>query len=209
VAHRTVARRAEHREVVRGSVFLARVEPVADEGAARAVWAAERARDPDAGHHAFALRLGDVLRFDDDGEPGGTAGRPMLEVLIKRDLDGVVAVVTRTFGGVKLGAGGLARAYGGAVARALDAAGVREVPDVAVVEVLVPFARVDAVLRAAGGDAAVLRSEPVFGHGDARVRLTLLDDALEAWRERVGDLTRGEAEVRVVARGVPASRAPE
>ncbi|HXT36001.1 MAG TPA: YigZ family protein, partial [Chloroflexota bacterium] len=91
---------------IKRSRFLALVAPSADEAAARALVAGERARYPDANHHTFAYRLGqggDTGRFSDDGEPGGTAGRPMMEVLLRESLVNVVVVVTRYFGGTPLG----------------------------------------------------------------------------------------------------------
>ncbi|WP_232547243.1 IMPACT family protein [Propioniciclava soli] len=112
---------------VKRSVFLARVERVDDEDAARAVVAAARARAPEARHHcsAFIVDVADaqpIERSSDDGEPAGTAGTPMLEVLRGAGLTNVVAVVTRHFGGTLLGTGGLVRAYSDAVALALDGA---------------------------------------------------------------------------------------
>jgi uncharacterized YigZ family protein len=90
---------------------------------------AARRRHHDARHHCTAFVIGPdaaLRRSNDDGEPAGTAGSPMLEVLTRRDVSDVVAVVTRWFGGTLLGAGGLVRAYGEAVGLALDEAGVRE-----------------------------------------------------------------------------------
>ncbi len=112
---------------VKRSRFRARVLRVADEEEARAVVEEERRRHWDARHHCSAFVLGPdgaVQRSSDDGEPSGTAGAPMLEVLRGRDVSDVVAVVTRWFGGVLLGAGGLVRAYGDATRAGLDAAGV-------------------------------------------------------------------------------------
>jgi len=87
---------------------------------------------PDARHHCWAYLLGNPEQalsagFNDDGEPGGTAGKPMLNVLTKRKVGDVFAVVVRYFGGIKLGAGGLTRAYGQAVSGALDSATLLEV----------------------------------------------------------------------------------
>jgi uncharacterized YigZ family protein len=101
---------------------------VDDEAGARAVVDAVRRRHHDARHHCTAFVIGPdamLQRSNDDGEPAGTAGAPMLEVLVRRGLSDVVAVVTRWFGGTLLGAGGLVRAYGDAVGLALDEAGVR------------------------------------------------------------------------------------
>jgi uncharacterized YigZ family protein len=121
----TIAAAVEHEIVITKSRFIARIEPVASVEEADAVIAAVRKRFWDARHHCSAMvtgLLGDQARSNDDGEPSGTAGIPMLEVLRRRELTDVVAVVTRYFGGVKLGAGGLVRAYSTAVSGALDLA---------------------------------------------------------------------------------------
>mgnify|MGYP001291994725 FL=1 len=104
------------------------MEPVADRAAAQARVAELRAQHPDAAHVGWALLAGGQSAAVDDGEPGGTAGRPMLDVLRHHDLDGVLATVVRYFGGVKLGAGGLGRAYTDTVAQAL--LGAEKVPRV-------------------------------------------------------------------------------
>lgn len=125
----TVAGPANAEIEVKRSRFICRIERVDSEEAARAVVEEERKRYWDARHHCSAFVLGptgDVQRSSDDGEPSGTAGAPMLEVLRGRGVSDVVAVVTRYFGGVLLGAGGLVRAYSDAVRAGLDEAGVRE-----------------------------------------------------------------------------------
>lgn len=121
----TIAAAVDHENVVRKSRFVTRIEPVSSVQQAEAAIAAVRKRAWDANHNCTAMvtgLLGDQARSSDDGEPSGTAGIPMLEVLRRRDLTDVVAVVTRYFGGVKLGAGGLVRAYSSAVFEALDRA---------------------------------------------------------------------------------------
>ena len=105
--------------IIKKSRFIGCVQSVADRTAARAVVAALRAAHPGAAHVCWALMAGGQSAANDDGEPGGTAGRPMLEVLRHQQLEGVLATVVRYFGGVKLGAGGLVRAYTDAVAQAL------------------------------------------------------------------------------------------
>lgn len=108
--------------IVRKSRFIGCVKVVPDRAAALAVVAGLRAEHPGATHVCWAFLAGGQSAANDDGEPGGTAGRPMLEVLRRQDLEGVLATVVRYFGGVKLGAGGLVRAYTDAVAQALLAA---------------------------------------------------------------------------------------
>jgi uncharacterized YigZ family protein len=110
---------AQHERVIKKSRFIACVEPVTGREEAQARVAQLKAAHPDAAHVCWALLAGGQSAANDDGEPGGTAGRPMLEVLRHHDLEGVMASVVRYFGGVKLGAGGLVRAYTDAVAQAL------------------------------------------------------------------------------------------
>ncbi len=105
--------------LIKKSRFIGCVQPMSDRAAAHAVVAELRARHPGAAHVCWALLAGGQSAAVDDGEPGGTAGRPMLDVLRHQDLEGVLATVVRHFGGVKLGAGGLVRAYTDAVAQAL------------------------------------------------------------------------------------------
>ncbi|MFC5491484.1 YigZ family protein [Nocardioides caricicola] len=124
MSYLTVARDAEAEIEVKRSRFLCTVARVETEDAARAVVERLRKQHWDARHHCSAFRLHpDVERSSDDGEPAGTAGAPMLEVLRGREVVDVVAVVTRWFGGTLLGAGGLVRAYGDAVRAGIEASG--------------------------------------------------------------------------------------
>jgi len=117
---RTLAAPARFETEVKRSRFVAHAERIDDPRDAPGRIAA--AADPAATHNCWAWRVGTDYRFNDDGEPAGTAGKPIFIALEGKDVDHVLVVVTRYFGGIKLGAGGLARAYGGAAARALDAA---------------------------------------------------------------------------------------
>lgn len=121
----TIAAPVTRELVIKKSRFVAHVAPVSSPSEAQDVVAAARKAHWDARHHCSAVVTGvrgDQARSSDDGEPSGTAGTPMLEVLRRRDLTDLVAVVSRYFGGVKLGAGGLVRAYSSAVSEALDVA---------------------------------------------------------------------------------------
>lgn len=184
----TVAAPAVVELEVRRSRFLCRVAPVGSEDAARRVVEEQRKAHWDARHHCSAFVLGPggaVQRSSDDGEPAGTAGAPMLEVLRGREVSDVVVVVTRWFGGILLGAGGLVRAYGDAVREGLDAAGLRErrLLDRFVVDV--PHAeagKLEHALRAAGVrvlgvDYAVLARLRLAVPADGTARLpTLLSE---------------------------------
>ena len=116
----TLATRASHSIDVKHSRFLAQAAPVDSPDAALAFFA--EVGDPAATHNCWAYRIGSEYRFNDDGEPGGTAGRPILAAIEGQGLDRVAVVVTRWYGGIKLGAGGLVRAYGGAAAECLRTA---------------------------------------------------------------------------------------
>lgn len=112
---------------IKGSRFLATLGPARTEDEAKALLAEVRAEMPDATHHVFAWRIDpSTTRADDDGEPSGTGGKPLLARLEGHDLEQVAVVVTRYYGGTKLGTGGLVRAYGGAASAAIDAAEVVE-----------------------------------------------------------------------------------
>lgn len=171
----------------RGSRFLAWVHPAAGEARAQAILDDARERFPDATHHCFAWRLGDPPRerSSDDGEPHGTAGHPMLAVLAGAGLSDVVAVVMRWFGGVKLGKGGLARAYAGAVSSALEGLTVEvKVPQVEL-EVSLPYERFGALERLVHPPQVVV-VEQTFG-ADVTVRLAVWRSRERTLREALAD----------------------
>lgn len=115
----SIATAVHHELLIKKSRFIACVQPMTDRSAAQKVVAELWAQHPGAAHVCWALLAGGQSAAVDDGEPSGTAGRPMLDVLRHQDLEGVLATVVRYFGGVKLGAGGLVRAYTDSVAQAL------------------------------------------------------------------------------------------
>ena len=123
--YRTVERASETEYVINRSRFIGRCFPVTDEGEALAILERIRKQHWDATHNCFAYRLrSGAARYSDDGEPQGTAGLPMMEVLKKRDLYDLLVVSTRYFGGILLGVGGLVRAYSRSAADAVNAAGL-------------------------------------------------------------------------------------
>ncbi|AFV75943.1 hypothetical protein Theos_0887 [Thermus oshimai JL-2] len=181
----TLAEPVVYEEVIGKSRFIAKAAPVASEEEALAFleWASER----EATHNPYAYRIGPLYRFSDDGEPSGTAGRPILHAIEAQGLDRVAVVVVRYFGGVKLGAGGLVRAYGGVAAEALRRAGKVPIVDWAEAAFLVPFAEVGAAYRALRGlsVAEEYREEGVL------LRLRLPKDRLEALAQALTEATRG------------------
>lgn len=123
----TLAQPVELMEEIKKSRFLTRAFPIASVSEAENI--IEIIRKEQATHHCFAWKFHQNYRFSDDGEPAGTAGKPILNALEGKDCDCVLIIVTRWFGGIKLGTGGLVRAYGGGAARALQKAELTELFD--------------------------------------------------------------------------------
>ncbi|SDH86003.1 IMPACT family protein [Propionivibrio dicarboxylicus] len=132
---------AVHSElIIRKSRFIGCVQPMANRPDAQKVVAELRARHPNANHVCWALLAGGQSAAVDDGEPSGTAGRPMLEVLRHQELEQVLATVIRYFGGVKLGASGLLRAYTDCIAHALLGAEKIDIVKTSILQCAVPYA---------------------------------------------------------------------
>jgi len=142
----TLSSPAHSELIIRKSRFIGCVQPMSDRAGAQAHVAALRALHPGAAHVCWALLAGGHSAAVDDGEPGGTAGRPMLDVLRHQDLESVLATVVRYFGGVKLGAGGLVRAYTGTIAQALLEADKIVLQRMLTLQCAVPYA-LEGVLR--------------------------------------------------------------
>ena len=195
----TIARAVQAEIEAKRSRFLCDLVPVASEDEARAVVERARKEHWDARHHCSAFVLGpaaDIRRSNDDGEPSGTAGTPMLDVLTGADLTDVVAVVTRWFGGTLLGTGGLVKAYSDAVRAALDEARLvhyeRQVRLTCQV-MLADVGRVENALRAAGFVVADVDYVTHAAAGRAGLAVAAPSDALERADAALAELTSGEA----------------
>jgi uncharacterized YigZ family protein len=134
---RTISKQHKYIEEIKKSRFIATAVPV--DSTDQAMEQIESIRDPGATHNCWAYQIGQEYRFSDDGEPGGTAGRPILGAIQAKEIDRVLVVVTRFFGGIKLGAGGLARAYGGTAAKCLSDAPKKEIEHRAIVKIELSF----------------------------------------------------------------------
>ena len=175
--------------VIKKSRFIGCVQPMADRAGAQAVVDALRKEHPGAAHVCWALLAGGQSAAVDDGEPGGTAGRPMLDVLRHQDLEGVLATVVRYFGGVKLGAGGLVRAYTDAVAQALLQA--EKVPLVRMRELLchVPYSMEGLLRREI--EAAGARLLGVAHATQVALHLALPQPQAGAFVQRINEIGQG------------------
>ncbi|HRD35008.1 MAG TPA: YigZ family protein [Rhodocyclaceae bacterium] len=185
----TIAAPAQSELVIRKSRFIGCVEPVADRAAAQVRVGELRAAHPAATHVCWALLAGGQSAAVDDGEPSGTAAQPMLKVLRHHDLEGVLATVVRYFGGVKLGAGGLVRAYTDAVAQALAVA--EKVPIVQLRQLCckLPYALEGMLRRELEIAGAVLLA---VNHGEqVEFHFSLPDPAVGALLARLGESGQG------------------
>jgi uncharacterized YigZ family protein len=139
----TLCQDALYQEEIKKSRFIVKAAGVS--GSEAAMTFLEKVREARATHNCWAYRIDQEVRFSDDGEPGGTAGRPILSAIEKQEIDGVMVVVIRYFGGIKLGAGGLARAYGGCAARCLQQAKLKRIVPQAQVHLRVGFDHIGAL----------------------------------------------------------------
>jgi uncharacterized YigZ family protein len=176
---------------IRKSRFIAHAIPVADRDAAMAELRRLRDEHPAATHVCWALLAGGQSGMSDDGEPSGTAGRPIIEVLRHHDLDGVLGAVIRYYGGVKLGAGGLVRAYTDAIASALqDATLIERIAQVQL-QVEVSYADEARVRRWIEQDRYVLLQSTHAMNVCLTVQVPTT--ALDRARDTLRDLTQGRA----------------
>lgn len=199
MTRRTLQSPASHELVVKHSRFLALAAPVDSPAAALEFIA--RASTPEATHNCWAWRIGGLYRSSDDGEPAGTAGRPILSAIDGQGLDQTVVVVTRWYGGIKLGAGGLVRAYGGCAAECLRTAPQCELVEYVDLQLSYPFAHTSAVHAALAQYGAEKRAEEFAAEGVV-LQLRLPAEAVDALRGWLRDATRDE--VRVSGVPVPA-----
>lgn len=177
--------------LVKKSRFLGCVEPVAGREQAQERVAQLWAEHPDARHVCWALMAGGHSAAVDDGEPSGTAGRPMLDVLRHQELEGVLATAVRYFGGVKLGAGGLVRAYTDTVAQALLGADRVPLLRTVTLRVAIPYTSEGLVRRELGVLGATLVE---VSHGaDVSVVIEAVEETASAVVARVDDVTQGRA----------------
>lgn len=189
---RTLIEPVEHEVLIKKSRFIARAAPAATEDAARAFL--EQVGEADANHNCWAWRSDQAYRFDDDGEPSGTAGRPILQAIESQDMDRVVVVVTRYFGGIKLGTGGLARAYGGTAAECLRAAPAEPIVATCRLDCRAGFEAVDAIHQLLERHHADKLDESYSSDGVC-FELEIPTHEVEAFSTAVRDATSGAAEI--------------
>ena len=188
---KTVLRASETEFTEKKSRFIGRCFPVSSEEEAMEKLAGVRRQHYDATHNCWAYSLSDGgMRFSDDGEPGGTAGMPIMDTLIRRDIKDALIVVTRYFGGILLGSGGLVRAYSRSASDALSLAGTGVMTPCRVLEFTVDYPRY-------GGVEGFVKSNAMVDSVDflenVRFRVTVPEDRAEAFIKELVERTDGRA----------------
>lgn len=190
----TLSQDAYHEIEIKRSRFLALAHPVAslDEGVS---WI-ESTRVVDATHNCWAVRVGEAYRSSDDGEPGGSAGRPILAAIDGSGMDGVAVVVVRWYGGTKLGVGGLIRAYGGAAAECLRLAERRVVRELVRAELSAPF-ELSGALYHFCNQHHLSREGEAHGAEGLTLRVVLEKQQLDELQTALNEVTRGRGQLIV------------
>lgn len=187
---------------IKKSRFLARATPIASIEEAEAFITSIAAAEPDATHHCWAWQFGPHCRCHDAGEPSGTAGRPILQVVVAQKLDRVAIVVSRWFGGIKLGAGGLVRAYAGTAAECLREAPKEELIERVRLGFHCPFSLLG-LIQARLPEWGVEAAAPAFDANGAWFQLVLPQALQHDISAKLTDLTSGQADIRLIEDEAP------
>jgi uncharacterized YigZ family protein len=190
----TLTGKVQFEQEIKKSRFFASAGPVDTEKEARRFIA--ECSSQDAGHNCWAFRIGDIYRFSDDGEPGGTAGRPILQAIEGHDLNQVAVVVSRWFGGVLLGAGGLIRAYGGTASACLRSATRQPIITFAALSVTCAFADEARIRSGLGTFPAAFIETKGFTPEGVQLQIKLPCGQLDDFIRMVTDISRGQAEIQ-------------
>lgn len=185
----------DYREEIRKSRFLAQARAITSAADAQAF--IDAVSDPAASHNCWAWKLGQQYRFSDDGEPGGTAGRPILAAIEGQGFDGVAVVVTRWYGGIQLGTGGLARAYGGSANKCLQNAERQEQVPRTAGTCHCGFAELALLKSRLAEFDAVLEQENFDAEG-AELHLAVPQAQIGGLQRLLADISRGRSRLRII-----------
>jgi len=185
LAFKTIEKEVIVEQEINKSKFISYLCPVQSEDEAKEYLKQIKKMHPKATHHCSAYRVGEIERSNDDGEPASSAGLPMLQVLKGHDLDNVIAVVVRYYGGVKLGVGGLIRAYGGSVTLAIESSVILVPQWMHTVQLIFPYEYINTIETHCEGLAEIVNRQY-----DSNVYYTVKTQNPEQLEE-LNDLTRG------------------
>ncbi|MGE7966497.1 IMPACT family protein [Pseudomonas sp. NPDC089918] len=178
----------EYREEIRKSRFITLAGPITSASDAQAF--IEQHSDLNASHNCWAWKLGDQYRSNDDGEPGGTAGRPILAAIEAQDCDQVAVLVIRWYGGIQLGTGGLARAYGGGANKCLQGAPKVELISRVQVSCACAFGEL-ALVKLRVAELGGLVVEEIFTANGVELQLAIGEGQIDTLQTQLADLSRG------------------
>ncbi|HZH11102.1 MAG TPA: YigZ family protein [Microvirga sp.] len=190
----TLERTTSLEHIVKKSRFIAVAGPVASEQGAKAFIANHS--HPTANHNCWAWRVGQSYRFSDDGEPSGTAGKPILQAIDRLKLDRVAVVVARWFGGILLGSGGLVRAYGGAAAECLRASSMVDIVALREAVITAPFSDLALVRARLANAAGVQIRNESFTETGAVIKAALPEATAAQIVQMITNVTSGRADIR-------------
>lgn len=195
--YKTISQTGEFEQVINKSTFIACAFHIETEEEAQALILKEKKKYPDARHCCWAYVLGekkDIMRYADDGEPQGTAGQPILQVLVKKDITNTLVTVTRYFGGILLGAGGLTRAYSSSATGAVDSTGVKTMlmsKKTCVSVDYTTFSRIEKSLRASD----YILIENIEYLQEVNLSLTVKEEDFQKLSDYFIQVTNGKSEV--------------
>jgi len=192
--YKTVANEASDEFVEKRSRFIGYVKPVRTEEEAVAFINQKRSEHWDARHnvYAYSLREGNIKRYSDDGEPSGTAGMPVLDVIVKNEIYDVCVVVTRYFGGVLLGTGGLIRAYSQGSKIALESGGVVLMQSCLLCETSCSYTRYGKVSSLIMESGATV--DDTIYESDVKIKFHIQPGMLDGLNKKLADATSGEVQ---------------
>lgn len=194
IQYKTVLEEASAEQIIEKSRFIAYVKPVESKEEADAFIASVRARHKTATHNVPAMVVGDQFQLQwasDDGEPQGTSGAPIVQMLVKEGITNVAVVVTRYFGGIKLGTGGLVRAYTGSAKLGLEAAGICRVKEMALLRFKVDYSFLSKIQNLAQGGKFSI--EDIVYEEAVTLNISAEMEDAEEVRAMFADLTSGSA----------------
>ncbi len=184
-----------YQEEIRKSRFLA--QAVFLPSAEQAPELIAQLSTPNVSHNCWAWRYGDQYRFNDDGEPGGTAGRPILAAIENQRFDQILIVVTRWYGGIQLGTGGLARAYGGCATQVLQTASSEKLVPRTTLSGHCPYTYLDVFKVRIAEAGAVVNSEEFDAEG-ALLNLAVPDKQVAVLQDALSEATRGVSSLQEI-----------
>ncbi|MCM8536606.1 MAG: IMPACT family protein [Lentisphaeraceae bacterium] len=189
----TLDEAGEYREEIKKSRFICYAQPVFSEEEANAFFMEKS--DLSARHNCWAWKIGKDYRFNDDGEPSGTAGKPILNAIEYADLTNVAVLVVRWFGGIKLGTGGLCRAYGGSASSCLNAIEKSEIKQLKQFSIQVPFEYTNTIYQLIEKENLIKDKEEFVQLG-LKLDLTVEEQFLDAILEKITELSRGQIVIK-------------